>query len=494
VTQVQSLRTAPPDSAENDNQTKDVPLFVDLDGTLIRTDLLIEGFLALLKRRLWNALVAPFWLVKGKAYFKQRVAQLVEIDPATLPYHSAFLGFLRDQAKQGRILYLATACDQKLAKQVAEHLGIFSMVLASDGATNLSGQRKLKVMTELCGNRGFDYAANAAVDLGVWSHARRAILVNASARVEKAARTIADVERTFNDQGRGLDHYVRAMRLHQWLKNLLLFVPLVAAHAWSMGLAPFVHAGLGFLAFSLTASSGYILNDLLDLPTDRVHPRKRDRPLAAGDLSITTGVALMAVLMLTGLLLAVLVSPLFLAVLLIYMAFTFSYSLHLKAIVLVDVLVLAGLYTLRVIAGAAAIPVMPSFWLLAFSMFIFLSLALVKRCSELQTLLSLDKVSASGRDYHAPDLKYLYSMGTASGYLAVLVLALFINSPEVSERYSHPQALWLLCPILLYWISRLWLKTGRGEMHDDPVIYSISDRGSRYVAVASAIVMLFAIL
>jgi 4-hydroxybenzoate polyprenyltransferase len=493
MTKVQSPYAPPPDAVANDGLTHDVPLFVDLDGTLIKTDLLIESYLALLRRSLWRALLAPIWLRKGKAHFKQNVAQHVEIDPAVLPYHSAFLGFLRDQAQQGRRLYLATACDQRLAKQVAEYLGIFCMVLASDGVTNLSGSRKLRAMTELCGNRGFDYAANDAVDLGVWPHARRAILVNAPPRVEKAARTIADVERTFNDRGRGFDHCVRAMRLHQWLKNLLLFVPLIAAHAWSMGLAPFLQAGLGFFAFSLTASSGYILNDLLDLPTDRAHPRKQKRPLAAGDLSIASGVVLMAVLLLTGLLLAALVSPLFLAVLLVYLIFTFFYSLYLKTIVLVDVLVLAGLYTLRVIAGAAAIQVVPSFWLLAFSMFIFLSLALVKRCSELQTLSSLDKVSASGRDYHAPDLKYLHSMGTASGYLAVLVLALFINSPDVSGRYAHPQVLWLLCPILLYWISRIWLKTGRGEMHDDPVIYSINDRGSRYVAAASAIVMLLAI-
>jgi 4-hydroxybenzoate polyprenyltransferase/phosphoserine phosphatase len=474
-------------------QSSDVPLFVDLDGTLVKTDMLMESFFGLLKRNPWRALLSPFWLLRGKAYFKHRVAEHVDIDPAVLPYHSGFLEFLRHQSKQGRRLYLATACDQKLAKRVADHLGIFYMVLASDGITNLSGSRKLEAMTELCGDRGFDYAGNGAVDLSVWSHARRAILVNAPSQVEKSVKRTTQVEQTFVERGRGFDSYLRAMRVHQWLKNLLLFVPLAAAHAWQMGFAPFLHAGLGFLAFSLSASSLYILNDLLDLPMDRVHPRKRTRPFAAGDLPITSGIALMVILLLSGLLIAVVVSPVLLMVLLAYVTLTLFYSLHLKVIALVDVLVLAGLYTLRVIAGAAAIRVVPSFWLLAFSMFIFLSLALVKRCSELQTMLSMNRASVSGRDYHLPDLNYLYSMGIASGYLAVLVLALFVNSPDVAVRYSHPQLLWLLCPSVLYWISRLWLKTGRGEMHDDPLIYSVTDRGSRFIAAASLIVMLLAI-
>lgn len=337
----------------------------------------------------------------------------------------------------------------------------------------------------------FDYAGNARVDLKIWPHARHAIVVNPESGVEDAARRTANVQHVFDNSIHSPLRYLKAMRVHQWIKNLLMFVPLLTAHVWNDTTAV-IHALLAFLAFGLCASSVYLLNDLLDLPSDRAHPRKRMRPFAAGDIPLLHGLWLMPVLLLAGIAVAATLPKLFLVSLLVYLAFTLAYSMYLKAYVLIDVMVLAGLYTLRVISGAFAIEVKTTFWLLAFSMCVFLSLALVKRCSELISLAKINRARASGRDYSVDDLSFLSSMGTASGYLSVLVLALFINSPEVAARYARVEILWLLCPLVLYWVSRLWMKTMRGEMDDDPIVFTLRDRGSRLVILAAVVVVVAA--
>jgi 4-hydroxybenzoate polyprenyltransferase len=468
------------------------PLYVDLDETLCRTDLLWEALFVLLKTQPFRVLLLPFWLLRGKAHFKTQLAQHVNLNPALLPYHEELLEFLREEARGGRRLVLATAAPGPWAARVAEHLGVFSGVLATSADRNLSGDRKLAAITSDCRDEQFDYAANAACDLAIWGKAREAILVNASAIVQARARSRGNVGRTFAGPKSRAMSYVKAMRAHQWLKNLLIFVPLLTAHAWYSA-AAWYYTILGFVAFSLVASSLYILNDLLDLGMDRAHPRKRLRPFAAGDLPLSHGVWLFALLLATGLASGALVSWLFCAVLLAYAAITSAYSFHLKTYTLIDVLLLAALYTVRVIAGAVAISVPPSFWLLAFSMFTFFSLALLKRFTELLALKELNVAATRGRDYSLTDLALLANMGAASGYVAVLVLALFINSPDVATRYTHPYALWLLCPLFLYWISRLWLKAGRGEMHDDPVVYAVKDRGSRYVVLGMVLSLLSAL-
>jgi 4-hydroxybenzoate polyprenyltransferase len=347
-------------------------------------------------------------------------------------------------------------------------------------------------MVEACGENQFDYAGNARVDLQIWPHARNAILVNPNPGVEAAARKLGRVQEVFQEGQRGVTPFIKAIRPHQWLKNVLIFVPLLTAHAW-LNPAAVWHTLLAFAAFSLCASSVYLVNDLLDLPSDRAHPRKRRRPLASGDLPPLHGALASIVLLTAGLSVAVLVSPLFTSITAGYLAITLAYSLQLKRYALMDVIVLAGLYTVRVIAGIAAIAVEPSFWLLSFSMFVFLSLALVKRCAELNTLLKAKRSEASGRGYRVADLEYLHMMGTASGYLSVLVLALYINSPEMRTQYSNPYYLWLLCPMVLYWISRIWLKTGRDEMHDDPLVFTMKDKGSLYVIGAMVVVTLLAV-
>lgn len=407
-------------------------LCVDLDGTLIKTDILVESALALVKSRPQDILRLPLWLSKGKANLKQKIADAVELDVESLPYNQDFLDYLRQEKAQGRKLVLATATNVKFANQISDHLGIFDQVVASDATENLAGKRKLEKLQGLFPNGNFDYAGNGKTDLAVWRGSQHAILVNPEAGVQKAAMKVAEIDKVFETKSGGIKDYLRACRLYQWVKNVLIFVPLATAHT-VLNLDLMYNAVIGFLCFGLCASSVYVVNDLLDLAADRQHPRKKNRPFAAGSISIKHGLVMAPALLAAGLGLALLTLPAaFCAVLGLYLVLTLLYSVHLKSVVLVDVLVLAGLYTLRIIAGAAAVDVPLSFWLLGFSVFLFLNLAMVKRYSELQGLKEKgDAASAAGRGYRVVDLETLISLGTSAGYAAVLVLALYVNSDEV---------------------------------------------------------------
>ncbi|MDG4552195.1 MAG: UbiA family prenyltransferase [Candidatus Contendobacter sp.] len=470
--------------------TNSIPLCVDLDGTLLNSDLLLEAAFAQFKQAPLSVRHWPRWLAQGKARLKAEIAARVEPDIATLPYNRELLAFLHEQKAAGRPLVLVTASHRKFADPIAAHLGLFGEVLATDGDHNLAGPRKAETLVERYGEGGFDYAGNAALDLAVWGHARRALVVNAKPQLADQARAVCEVERVFAPDTASWRSWSRALRLHQWLKNVLIFVPLVAGHVWNQP-DTLLLALLAFLSFGLCASSVYLLNDLLDLSADRRHPRKCRRPFAAGQLPIGQGTAAIPLLLIAAFGLSLPINPpWFSAVLATYYLFTLAYSLRLKRTLMLDVVVLAGLYTLRIIAGAAAANIEPSFWLLAFSMFLFLSLALVKRYAELWTLREQGDLNASGRGYHVDDLALLQNLGGAAGYLAVLVLALYINSETSRALYGQPMVIWLLCPVLLYWISRVWLITHRGEMHDDPIIFALTDTHSRYVLLACALILL----
>lgn len=468
-----------------------VPLCVDLDGTLVRTDILLESLFLFLKRHFLQIFLLPFWLWKGRAFLKQQIARKVEFEPSLLPYREDLLAYLREQRRAGRSLVLATACDAKLARQVAGYLGIFDEVLASDGMTNLSGARKADRLVEVYGERGFDYVGNDAADVPVWHRARRAIVVDAGAAVRRAAERNGNVAKFFEGRRGGFLEYLRAIRMYQWVKNLLIFVPLVAAHELT-NLALLQKAFVAFLAFSLCASSVYLLNDLLDLEADRRHARKRFRPLAAGTVPIAHGVLLIPLLLGAAFGMGALLAGNFVSLLAVYWVITVAYSLWLKSLLVLDVLVLACLYTLRIIAGGEAVDIMPSFWLLAFSMFLFFGLAIVKRASELVPLQNADKV-VKVRSYRPIDLDALTSLGVPSGQLAVLVLAFYINSDDIVQMYAHPRLIWLLCPLLLYWLARVWLLTWRGKMHDDPIVFALRDKVSLGVAVVALLIIIAAL-
>ncbi|MCR8714947.1 UbiA family prenyltransferase [Stenotrophomonas indicatrix] len=466
------------------------PLCVDLDGTLLRSDILYESLLALLAHNPLYVFLIPFWLLRGKAFVKRQLASRVQLPPETLPYDERVLEILRTTTQRPRVL--CTASDRLLVQPIADHLGLFEEVMASDGHTNLSGSNKGAALAERFGERGFDYMGNGRVDLKVWAHAGGAIVVNNGASLARDAARQTEVLAHLPSQNGGLLTWVKALRVYQWLKNLLVLVPLLTAHRF-FDIGSIIDAGVAFLAFGLCASGVYLLNDLLDLTPDRMHPRKRRRPFAAGTLPLLHGLLVAPLITLAGFALALLCSPAFAGVLLCYYVMTLSYSLKLKRIVMIDVVMLAALYTVRIIGGAVAIHSELSFWLLAFSMFVFLSLAMLKRYTELASALANGKEMAIGRGYSVADLPLVQSLGAAAGYIGVLVFALYINSPESLELYRSPKLLWLLCPILLYWISRMWIVSHRGDMHDDPIVFAAMDRSSQIVIGLCVLIVLLAI-
>jgi 4-hydroxybenzoate polyprenyltransferase len=483
-------------------------LCVDLDGTLVKSDTLVDSTLVLARYHPSALLKLPVWLLQGKAAFKRHIAGAVLLDVVHLPYNRELLQYLEQQHAAGRSIYLATAADAATAQRVADHLGLFSGVLASDGTTNLSGNNKLAAFRERFGDN-FCYIGNAIPDLTLLQNCQEPMVANPTAALRSALRRakITPV-RTFDERVSPLKAWPKAIRLHQWAKNTLIFVPLLLAHAWATGRV--VGALLAFLSFGLCASATYIVNDLLDLEVDRQHPRKRRRPFASGDLSAITGVFVVGVFLIASIIIAALLphvvmqlSPTlafhqpyrFLAWLGIYCFTTLAYSLRLKRAVLVDVIVLSGLYTVRIIAGAAATGIPLSTWLGSFSIFFFLSLAFVKRFAELENLRERGGATAKGRGYHVSDIEQLRSFGSASGYASVVVLTLYISNlnADAAQLYHHINRLWLLVPVLLLWLSRLWLQASRGQLDEDPVVYAITDRRSLFLGLLVIAVVLSAL-
>jgi 4-hydroxybenzoate polyprenyltransferase/phosphoserine phosphatase len=452
-----------------------IPLVVDLDGTLIKTDLLWESLAQWLRRNPLGVLAVLFWWTRGRAFLKQQLARRVKLKPEALPFNEKFLVWLREQKASGRKIVLATASDLQMAKPVADYFGVFDDILASDGRTNLRGKNKLKALIEKFGERGFDYAGNSSVDLTVWRGAREAIVVNASRSLEKKAAQCASVQKYFPPEASLIHALIQMLRPHQWVKNLIVFVPALAAHKLADP-AVFFQETLAFVSFCLCASAVYIINDLMDLDSDREHETKRNRPFASGNLPLFVGLMAAPLLLATGLGLAARLSWQFEVVLVLYLLLTTNYSWWLKRVALLDVFFLAGLYTIRLAAGHVAANVPYSSWLIMFSMFIFLSLALVKRYVEVKAArISSPEKSIAGRGYQPGDLEMIASLGASSGYLAALVLALYVDSQQVTMLYAHPNLLLLICPLLLYWVSRVWLLAHRGQMNNDPVLFAVKD-------------------
>jgi 4-hydroxybenzoate polyprenyltransferase len=452
-------------------------LVVDLDDTLIRSDLLVEGGCVFLGQSPHRIGEAFGWLLQGRATLKQRLADAVEIDPATLPYNTAVLARIGDAKAAGSKVYIASASNVRWVSAVADHLGLDG-VFASDPETNLKGRAKAERLTDAFGAGGFDYIGDSEADLSVWAVADRAITNTRSPRVRrKAEQANPRTEHLPQDRPKdALSAWVRLLRPHQWAKNALIGLPLLTAHAFA--LAPLVQCLLAFVAFSLCASSVYVVNDLIDIQADRGHPTKSRRPFASGAIPIRQGAVMAPVLLAASIAAAAVVGGPFLLVLAAYYVTTTAYTFFLKRKTMIDVVTLAGLYTVRVIGGGVAIGAAISEWLLAFSMFIFLALALIKRHSEMAIRLDAGLPDPSNRDYRASDLPLLISLASAAGYSAVIVFALYLSSPAVHALYRHPKILWLDLPLLIYWISRAITMSHRRTMHDDPVVFALRDRVS----------------
>jgi 4-hydroxybenzoate polyprenyltransferase len=465
------------------------PLVVDLDGTLLRSDLLLETTMAFVRSHPLQLFKLFGWLIHGKAALKQGLALATQLDVTVLPYDPAVIELIETERAGGRMIILATAAHDSLARRIAEHLQLFDLVWASDAERNLSADNKRDVLVAHYGEGGFDYMGNSRDDLSVWQASRKAIVVNPEAGVQSRAQAQGNVEQVIESNRASLKDWRKALRLHQWMKNALIFVPLLAAHQLNQPLQ-LLNGLLAFLFFGLCASSVYILNDLLDLTDDRHHQSKRNRPFACGRLSIRSGLVLVPLLLLGAFGGAALLLPWqFCAVLGAYYLLTLAYSLSLKRQMTLDVIVLAALYTSRILAGAAAFNLPLTFWILAFSMFMFLSLALVKRYAELrEARLKELKDKTRGRGYYPADLDMIASLGATSGHLAVMVLALYIHEGTTVALYSHPHVIWLACPLLLFWITRVWMLTHRGQMNDDPVVFAIRDRVSQLIGALFALV------
>lgn len=469
---------------------RSVPLCVDLDRTVTPVSTLLEQALSFIKQSPISFFSLVSWTCRGKAYLRSKLSEYSDYDVSNVPLRTEVVEWLRVQHSSGRKLVLATAADLKTATEFADRLQIFDEIIAGAGPEHLRGSTKARVLVERFGEHDFDYVGASRED-DTWKASRRAIVVGNQTLIEGVGRQ-AQLERSFPTAAASTRTWIKALRLHQWAKNALVFVPAVLAHSI---LHPYVleSALVGFLAFGLCASSAYVLNDLLDLASDRVHLTKRNRPFAAGHLSALTGLCVSALLLLAAAALATTLNLKFASVLAAYYVLTLAYSIRLKRVALLDVMILAALYAIRIIAGAAATNIALSFWLLAFSVFIFISLGFVKRYAELDATRRAARSAPAGRGYGPDDLPLIMSFGTSAGYCAIVVIALYVYSVDSQALYRHHKPLWLICPLMLFWISRLWTVTSRGQMHDDPVVFALRDSVSLIVLGALGLIILASI-
>lgn len=471
-----------------------IPIVVDLDETLIKTDMFFEAMVHLLKAKPLLAIFIPFWLIKGRFYTKHKISSYVTPNVETLPYNEDFIEYLKAEKKKGRKIYLATATLKTIADKISDYLGIFDGVFGSENNVNLKGTKKKKVLIENFGVDGYVYAGDSPSDLKVWDNSHAAILVNADKKTANKAGKLTKIEKEFNNKPNLIKLVIKQIRVYQWVKNILIFIPMLLAHNF-FNSDMYLKGLAAFLSFSFSASFVYVLNDLLDLESDRQHPRKKKRPLASGNLLLKTAFFIAPILIILGLGIAfVALDTSFIITLIIYLIITNLYSFYLKKMYVLDIIVLSALYTIRLIAGAHAAGVELTLWLLAFSIFIFTSLATLKRYTEVLVMINQNKSKTKGRGYFTNDKDLLLSMGTSSGLLSVLVFALYVNSPDVLSLYNNQEVLYLIGPVLLYWILRIWFKAHRGLMHDDPIVFAGKDPVSYLLAVIVGFIIVGAMM
>lgn len=470
---------------------KHVPLCVDLDGTLIATDTLWEGLAVLLLKRPYLLFHVILWVLKGKAYLKQQVAERSGCSAQDWPIRQEVVDYIRLEKKKGRMIYLVTGAAQSTAVELSQHLGIFDGVFHSNARQNFTSHRKAEKLCAEFGEAGFDYIGNSSDDVAVFDVARKGIVVapDGAARRWQISNSADEIKVALPSPLTIL----KSIRVHQWAKNVLIGVPLVLdQNLFDMQSVIFVI--IAFFSFSFFASSVYIVNDLSDLKADRAHAKKRHRPLASGAISIPVAAATWFALVAASIALASLLPIQFMMVLALYAVVTTTYTFVLKRKLLVDVFTLAGLYTIRIIAGAVATYSGFSFWLLAFSIFFFLSLALVKRYVEVSELKPGSETNVAGRGYSRVDASMLVQGGISSAFAATLVLALYINSDAVVAMYSKPWLIWPLVPIILYMQLRIWILAGRGQVHEDPVVFIMRDWRSQLTILAGGALLLIAMV
>lgn len=464
-------------------------LICDLDGTLIKTDMLFESLFILLKNNFFYIFIIPFWLLKGKQVLKNEINNRIKFSPENLPFNQDVIEFIKlNQARYSKIA-LVSASNQNIVKDIADHIGIFDEYYGSDDKLNLKAGNKRKFLDEKYGKGNYSYIGDSKADIEVWNHSNEKYIVNNS--LSKSLKSIKFNSIIGNNKKSKIKLIIKEIRVYQWVKNLLIFIPALMAHITNFEI--YLNLIYSFISFSLIASSVYVLNDLLDLEADRKHQRKKDRPFASGDLSLIYGFTLLPILIISSLFIAIKFLPFeFLIVLLIYYTLTSLYSFKLKRIVILDIITLALLYTIRIIAGGEAVSVEVTPWALAFSMFLFLSLALLKRYTELHSLKEIDELKASGRGYHVDDIEIVRSFGTSSALISILVFALYVNSEQIRLLYNKPNLMWIVAILLLFWIMRIWFLANRGKMTDDPIVFTGKDKLSWAIGGIISLIVIFA--
>ncbi len=467
------------------------PLVLDLDGTLLRTDLLVEGIIALLRRNILMLIPLALWFLRGRAFLKRKVAERAALDVALLPANAELVAYAIAEKERGREIVLATAADELMARRVAQRFDFIDRVIASDGRMNLKGEAKAERLCELF-PQGFHYAGDSHADLPVWKAADHVILVEPESDVARAAKLLGRPVTEFKATSIA-KALLKGLRLHQWAKNALIFLPLVlggkagdAAAWWA--------AGGAFLALGLVASASYLLNDLWDLPHDRAHWSKCNRPLASGRLPITIGILATIAGLALGLAIGGAIGAGVLIALLAYLALTLTYSMSIKRVPVLDAATLGALFTLRIAIGVMAVSVAWSPWLLTFSMFLFTSLSFAKRHVEMRGALRSGKDGKlAGRGYQSADEPIILAFGIAAGIASVVIFILYLNNEAFrNAALAAPLFLWAFPPVLTLWIGRIWILAGREELNDDPVAFAVKDRVSLYLGGVAGFAFLLA--
>jgi len=439
-------------------------LFVDLDESLISTDILREQLIRSFALSPWGTLKILF---KGRfrpERVKAAITDKIDIDPKTLPYNAQVLALIHQVRKEGRPVVLATASHEKVAHKIAKFLGVFDAVLATTDTYNCKGKKKVALMQDFAQGRPFDYVGDSRADLAIFKEAQTPYIVGKLPYPERHQR----IKRP------GIfKPFLKAIRPHQWSKNALIFLPLLTSH--NLSWATVMTAIFGFICFSLAASAIYVINDMVDVEDDRHHPEKKNRPFAKGDLTIDEGIWLSLILLASTIILSYIWLPAGLWVLCSYISLTFLYSFSLKTQAVLDVFCLSTLYAIRVLYGQVINQIESSSWLLAFCVFFFLSLAFMKRTAEIEKTERKEQPLMNRRGYQTEDGFLLKTAGISSGLLSILVLTLYINSDKVTKLYGYPDFLWGAAYVLLYWKLRLWLIATRGNMNQDPVLFALKD-------------------
>ncbi len=469
-------------------------IFVDLDHTLVATDLAWESLIQLLKKSPLFPIQVLSWRVQGLAVLKRNLAGAFPVRPEILPYRPEVLDWLKEKRRaQGARIYLATAAPEAWARAVSEHLGLFDGVLASNDTVNLKGTAKLKAIKDICGDQKFTYLGDSAEDLKVWKEAAEAVPVHAAPLVLKALKGMPQLQ-TVVELGSRPGFFPtlwKAIRPTHWTKNFLTLVPLIASHQVSQ-------PGLGMRAlwaavcFSLVASAVYVLNDIFDIQSDREIPSKRKRPIASGHLHIPAGLMIGVAFLILGTAGGLFLGLKFELALCAYFGITCFYTFHWKRVMGLDVVCLAALFTSRIFAGGYAIDVKVSNWLLGFSLFFFFGLACLKRYVELGEAQALSHSHFAGRGYSVEDRIPIMAIGATSSLMSLLVLVLYINGEDVRPLYQQPGVLWWLMPLFLYWVSRVWILAHRGQMPGDPIAFAVRDRASHLTLVLAMIIFFVA--